>query len=534
MNLLKTLVVIVLVATNIAPAFAVTEITSAPESFLSASTLDVTEGCTLINRRLALGDNNEEVLALGNFLKAKKYFSGKPTKKFTAALEKALIKYQVDNKLFANESSENLGVVTAATKDKIASDSCKKRDIETPSTSCVFLTRNLMRQNNDERFVNDNRMLQRFLVQKGYMSSTFVTGEFGSITREAVIRFQLDNGIISSATQEGAGEVGPRTREFIVANTCGKSDVEATTDAKKIGYTVSLSTKTGVKIDSSDNEQVLSIKIKPQEQNARLNNLTLQLETATSTKPSDFIESVEIYTKNKLISRTRGDNIWTAVSGSANNFTVRLNGSTEMLSRGEEFDVTVKVTPKSSALSVTPKEFKMFVPSKGLVVEFSNSSGVVKGNETWGSVNQKSSFTIGKPAATTNTGTTTNTSTSTTPTSNSTSTATTKPQSTVVEAPQLNRIVPAQGSFGDTMVLKGKNFAPRDNKVVLVHGPTGASTTMSGYVSKDGEITFQFPQKGRDFVKANGKKTSGEVGNYRLSVISNGKQSNSEVFRILK
>ncbi len=533
MKLLKTLVVVALVATNIAPAFAVTEITSAPEGFLSATTLDVTEGCTLINKRLKVGDNDAEVLALGNFLKAKKYFSGKPGKKFTPALEKALIKYQVDNKLFANETSENLGVLTVATKEKIASDSCKKKDLEAPKTSCVFLTRNLTRQNNEERFLEDNKALQRFLVQKGYLSSTFVTGSFGALTKEAVTRFQIDNKLISAATQEGAGEVGPKTREFIVANTCGKSDVDSTTDEKRIGYTVSLSTKTGVKIDTTENKQVLSIKIKPQEQNAQLNHLTLQLEAATSTKPSDFIESVEIYTKNKLISRTRGDTIWTAVSGVSNNYTVKLNGSADMLSRGDEFDVTVKVTPKSSALNVTPKEFKMFVPANGLNVVFSNTNGVVKGDETWGSPSQKSSFTIGKPAASTSTTSSTNTNTSTSTTTAATSTTPTATQA-VVEAPQLNRIVPAQGSFGDTMVLKGKNFAARDNKVVLVHGPTGASTTMNGYASKDGEITFQFPQKGRDFVKANGKKTSGEVGNYRLSVISNGKQSNSEVFRILK
>jgi hypothetical protein len=83
-------------------------------------------------------------------------------------------------------------------------------------------------------------------------------------------------------------------------------------------------------------------------------------------------------------------------------------------------------------------------------------------------------------------------------------------------------------------VLRGKNFAATGNKVVLVHGPTGASTTMSGYASKNDEITFQFPQKGRDFVRPNGKKISGELGNYRLSVVSNGVQTNNEVFRVLK
>jgi hypothetical protein len=202
-----------------------------------------------------------------------------------------------------------------------------------------------------------------------------------------------------------------------------------------------------------------------------------------------------------------------------------------MLSRGEEFDVTVKVTPKSSALSVTPKEFKLFVPANGLSVLFSNTNGVVKGSETWGSPNQKSSFTIGKPAATTNTTTPTNTSTSTT-TPATTPTATTTPTvAPVVSAPQLNWVRPDTGSFGEELTVRGVNFHPTQNRIRIVHARTGAERTTGILASKNNQITFNFPGKNAEFKLPKGKIT-GESGNYRIYVTSNGKESNWILYKV--
>ena len=543
---MKSLRVIVIVSVFLSSTFVAnadtvsvqpTEITSAPVQFLAASAtilamLDVSEGCTLINRRLKLRDNNNEVLALGNFLKNKKYFSGKPSKKFTSALEKALIKYQTDNSLL-NEGAENLGVVTVATREKIATDSCKKKDLEAPKTSCVFLTRNLNRQNNDERFIDDNKSLQRFLVQKGYLSSTFVTGDFGSLTREAVLRFQLDNGIISSSAAEGAGEVGPKTRGFIVSNTCGKADVEKTDVATLVGYNVSTTARTGVNITSTESTQILKLAVKPKEQNAKLKSLVVQIDSAVEANLSS-IASVELYSgSNKLISRTTSG---AKVSGVSHGYKFTLSGADTALERNENSDLNVRVVAKAGSFASTTKDFKLFVPVDGLSLEFSNANGVAKGTETWPratSSSQQSTFSF-RVASSATASSTVNTNTASSTVNNANTNAGATPTAAVDTTPQLNRIIPAQGSFGDMMVLRGKNFAASGNKVVLVHGPTGASTTMSGYASKNGEITFQFPQKGREFVRPNGKKISGELGNYRISVVSNGVQSNHDVFKILK
>jgi peptidoglycan hydrolase-like protein with peptidoglycan-binding domain len=55
------------------------------------------------------------------------------------------------------------------------------------------------------------RRLQELLVERGYFEEAKVNGNFGPRTKEAVIAYQRDRGIVESALDEGAGTVGPVT-----------------------------------------------------------------------------------------------------------------------------------------------------------------------------------------------------------------------------------------------------------------------------------------------------------------------------------
>jgi peptidoglycan hydrolase-like protein with peptidoglycan-binding domain len=532
MKSLKTLIVVALISVNALPALAFTEITSAPETILSNSTLEVSKGCILLTRAWDLDDSSAEIQQLSEYLKKKGFYNGKAVKKYTKAIKTAVAKFQLENEIIKNENSEVLGVMTATTREFISKDTCAKKDIETPKTSCVYITRSLNTSiSNNPVFADDTRTLQRFLVQKGYLSSTFVTGSFGALTKEALRRFQIDNGIIASSESEGAGELGPRTREFIQLNTCGKADVEKTTDAKRIGYRVSLSTRTGVVVDGTGAEQVLRVNIKPQEQNAQLKSLTLQL-AASSTNPTTYIDGFELYSKGKIISRTRGANIFKAVSGSSNNYQITLDGSTEYLSRGEEFDLNVRVIPKTGVSTLSPKDFSLFVPKDGLVVQFSTDSGVVKGDETWGNESQKSTFKIGKVenSTTSSTG-----SVSSDDGSDSTTDENTVVNDTVaVKKLELKAVNPDNISFGQNIILRGSGFDPLNNKIKLFHPQTGATRMVAGQAARDNKIEFKFLGVKGDMTRPNGKKVSGLTGNYRISVIVGDKESNSMVFRVTK
>lgn len=60
------------------------------------------------------------------------------------------------------------------------------------------------------------RVLQQILKDKGYLESDNVSGFYGPVTREAVRKFQKDNGL------EQVGFVGPKTRALFMAK-CGNA-----------------------------------------------------------------------------------------------------------------------------------------------------------------------------------------------------------------------------------------------------------------------------------------------------------------------
>lgn len=57
--------------------------------------------------------------------------------------------------------------------------------------------------------------LQKFLKDQGYFSSPFITDYYGEKTFDAVLKFQIDHGIVVGEGENGAGRVGPSTLELI-------------------------------------------------------------------------------------------------------------------------------------------------------------------------------------------------------------------------------------------------------------------------------------------------------------------------------
>lgn len=53
--------------------------------------------------------------------------------------------------------------------------------------------------------------LQNFLIERGYLAADLKTGFYGPQTEAAVLKFQLEQGIIDGQGAQGAGRVGPQT-----------------------------------------------------------------------------------------------------------------------------------------------------------------------------------------------------------------------------------------------------------------------------------------------------------------------------------
>lgn len=59
------------------------------------------------------------------------------------------------------------------------------------------------------------KLLQHLLSERGFFSGEKINGSFGALTRDAVLRFQIDRGIIANAQSDGAGSVGPETLQAL-------------------------------------------------------------------------------------------------------------------------------------------------------------------------------------------------------------------------------------------------------------------------------------------------------------------------------
>jgi peptidoglycan hydrolase-like protein with peptidoglycan-binding domain/3D (Asp-Asp-Asp) domain-containing protein len=57
--------------------------------------------------------------------------------------------------------------------------------------------------------------LQNILIKNGYLSAGMNTGYYGKQTGEAVLKFQMEKGIVRSESDTGAGRVGPKTRAIL-------------------------------------------------------------------------------------------------------------------------------------------------------------------------------------------------------------------------------------------------------------------------------------------------------------------------------
>ena len=115
-------------------------------------------------------------------------------------------------------------------------------------------------------FGEDISELQNFLVGHGYISTTTVMskGYFGPITKEAVKKFQLDNGL------EPVGIVGPKTRSLIVsslvkeAQPVFKIDSTVSLDLVEASSTANTTDQSDLSATSTDPEPVvLDIPIDP-------------------------------------------------------------------------------------------------------------------------------------------------------------------------------------------------------------------------------------------------------------------------------
>ncbi|MBT6068550.1 hypothetical protein HOG48_02220 [Candidatus Peregrinibacteria bacterium] len=177
---------------------------------------------TLFPRDLWFGEESEKVEELQQLLADLGYFIDNVDGNYDDATARAIYHFQRDNDIIYDWSelgAGHLGPHTRVTIEK-AKELLEKGEYvnQTAYLEEIQVHEDLKEEFmafTDELYLGVNndavRELQQELIALGYLR-TDATGNYGEVTENAVKRFQMKVGVVSSAGSHGAGVVGPQTR----------------------------------------------------------------------------------------------------------------------------------------------------------------------------------------------------------------------------------------------------------------------------------------------------------------------------------
>jgi peptidoglycan hydrolase-like protein with peptidoglycan-binding domain/3D (Asp-Asp-Asp) domain-containing protein len=204
-----------------------------PTLKVMASEFDVELSDTL-GFNLSLGSEGERVENLQNELNRLNFYKAEITGIYDELTQHAVYKFQQSRGIIETEEDFGAGVFGPATSSEMNSiitsrnetrvmiayhtdEYNKSLDVpeelpldEVEEGEIIIASEMDLGESSDEV-----RILQEFLQKQGYFNNDFLTDYFGEMTREAVLSFQIDNGIVGGETDLGAGRVGPSTLEMI-------------------------------------------------------------------------------------------------------------------------------------------------------------------------------------------------------------------------------------------------------------------------------------------------------------------------------
>jgi len=197
-------------------------------------------------KNLKLGDKGEDVKRLQQELKKFNLFRTEPTGYYGEVTQHALAKFQQKKGIIEDIENPGSGTFGPKTRDSINSilgyrentkaliaDKTNKFNSEKVLIADTTTTINetVTAENPVKETVADKiafnielslgstgdqvKMLQENLKKLGFYKGSLTSDYFGEITKDAVIAFQKANGIILSEEDEGAGLLGPKTREVL-------------------------------------------------------------------------------------------------------------------------------------------------------------------------------------------------------------------------------------------------------------------------------------------------------------------------------
>lgn len=160
--------------------------------------------------KLYLGAKGDAVKELQEALNLLGFYTGRIDGDFTSTLEKAVQDFQLKNLVIDSLSEVGAGGFGPKTQTAL-SDVLHKYETQKALSerwNDFYFEDNLSKGKRDESVLK----LQEILVQKELLHHQ-PTGYFGNLTKQALIEFQIEEGLVVNQNSIGAGTVGPKTRE---------------------------------------------------------------------------------------------------------------------------------------------------------------------------------------------------------------------------------------------------------------------------------------------------------------------------------
>ncbi len=148
------------------------------------------------------------------------YYEGRTSGKYDDSLFSAILRFQQDRGLVGTAEDNGAGRIGPITSKALLSEWNRKvvalhaeHYLDLHEIDQMLSKRG----NRIEQFLGENyngnqvRLLQQALADLGFFDLQKINGNYGPLTKDAVLEYQIDRGIVSSENDTGAGYVGPST-----------------------------------------------------------------------------------------------------------------------------------------------------------------------------------------------------------------------------------------------------------------------------------------------------------------------------------
>ncbi|MDA1061065.1 MAG: peptidoglycan-binding protein [bacterium] len=172
---------------------------------------------TRLDADLKIGSSGPKVTELQNELKRLNFFKTDLTGYYGPVTEHAVFKFQQSQRLVGDLESQGAGIFGPKTRDRMNEIFVARSytTIQVAQTTAENFEGLLAYEIGYGATGPEVTSLQKFLKARGFFEGSFVTDYYGSVTREAVRKFQLEYNLIDSSSDSGAGHVGPSTLKMI-------------------------------------------------------------------------------------------------------------------------------------------------------------------------------------------------------------------------------------------------------------------------------------------------------------------------------